>query len=225
MQVNELKIGTKIELEFFDGYGEKIVPNFASQLELAMDENTAILAAPIFEGNIYPVRLGWFFNAYFMYEEGLYRFRGRVNGRGSSEGIAHIRIVLTEEITKVQRRQFFRFECSVPIGYRIMDTLDDSPCSKEYIPAVTRDISGGGMAIKHKEQVRLNVLVECELELAGVGRVNFQGRVVRAVKRLEDLTYAYEMGVLYRKIDNRSREAIIRYIFKEQRKLREKGLI
>jgi c-di-GMP-binding flagellar brake protein YcgR len=225
MTLAGIRTGTKIELEMFDENGDKIVPNFASQMENSLDEKTAIIAAPIFEGNIYPLRLGWHFNAYFRIKDDLYKFRGKIVGRGSNDGIAHIRIEASGNIIKIQRREFFRFECYVPISYRLVSIGHIEADNIPYKNAVTCDLSGGGCAIKLEEEIKLGEIVECKLDLGEDENVYFQGRVVRSVKRREDPKYGFEIGILYRKIDYRDKEAVIKYIFEQQRKLRKKGLI
>lgn len=225
MLLSGIKTGTKIELEVFDNNGDKIIPNFTSQMEVVLDEKTAIIAAPIFERAIYPLRLGWHFNAYFRIKNELYKFRGKVTGRGSSDGIAHIRVEILDEIVKIQRREYFRFECYIPIRYRVVSFVETEADENPYKNAVTCDLSGGGCAIKLEEEISLGETVECELDLEENKTVYFQGRVVRSVKRRDDPKYGFELGILFSKIEYRDKEAIIRYIFKQQRKLRKKGLI
>ena len=226
MKITEVKIGTRLELEVFDDFGEKITPNFSSQLEWADDEDTAVVAAPIFEGNIYPVRIGWKMNVYFISKDDLYKLRARILNRGMKENIAHIKIEILGDIEKIQRREFFRFEYTIPASYRVVESLYDEEKDKEPMkPAATRDLSGGGVCIKLEEQVNINKLVECELDLGDKKKVSFIGKVVRSTKRPEDPKYGYEIGILFKKIENRDKEAIIQFIFQEQRKLRRKGLI
>jgi len=45
------------------------------------------------------------------------------------------------------------------------------------------------------------------------------------IRKLEQDEYQYETGIAFDVIENRDRETIIKYIFKQQRQLRSKGLI
>lgn len=226
MRVKDIKTGTRLELEVFDDFGEKITPTFSSQFEWAVDEVTMVVAAPIFEGNIYPVRIGWFMNVYFTVRDDLFKFRTRVLSRGSKDNIAHLKLELIDDIVKIQRREFFRFEYSIPIEYRVVNSIHEEESEKEPMkPAVTRDLSGGGLCIKLEEQIPLNKIMECRLSLGDLGEVSFFGKVVRSSNRPEDMKYKYEVGLLFRKIENRDKERIIRFIFREQLRLRRKGLI
>jgi len=226
MKITEVKIGTKLELEVFDDYNEKINPSFPSQLECPVDEKTAVVAAPIFEGVIYPVHKGWFMNVYFIVKDDLYKFRARITGRGTRDNLAFIKIELLSEIAKIQRRQFFRFECTIPVEYRVVESMNDNESEKSAMKtSVTRDISGGGVCIKLEEGITLNKMVEGNLILNEIKKVHFFGWVVRSSKRTEDIKYGFEIGVLFKKIENSDKEAIISFIFEQQRRLRKKGLI
>jgi len=226
MKLTDLKTGLKLELEIYNDYNEKIVPTFVSQFEHALDEKTAVIYAPIFEGNIYPINKGWLMYVYFLIEDKLYRFKAKVKGRKLKSNVALLLIELQDEIVRIQRRQFFRFECNLPVKYRIVDSMQDAEENKPpFVESITKDISGGGICIKVKDEVPTGSLIECELDLSGIHRIKFYGTVARVGMREGDFVYSHEIGVLFKQIDKKDKEQIIKYIFAEQRKLRKKGLI
>jgi c-di-GMP-binding flagellar brake protein YcgR len=53
----------------------------------------------------------------------------------------------------------------------------------------------------------------------------FEGEVLRVLRYNFEGKFSYEAGILYKKIENIDREAIIGFIFSTQRKLRKKGMI
>jgi len=226
MKLAEIKTGVKLELEVFNDYNEKINPTFVSQFEHAIDEKTAVIYAPIFEGNIYPIHKGWKMNVYFLHEDNLYRFWAKVTGRKLKSNVALLLIELQSDIERIQRRQFFRFECTLPVKYRVVDVMQETEENKPpFVESVTKDISGGGICIKIKEVVPTGSLIECELELSKTNKLQFYGVVSRVNSREDDLVYTHESGVSFKYIEKKHKEEIIRYIFAEQRKLRKKGLI
>lgn len=225
MEITRLMTGTKLELELYGDNGEKIMPTFVSQFEWLEDENTAVIAAPIFEGVIYPVRVGWNMYVYFQNRPDLFCFRAVVTGRGINNNIAYLRIVIQSAIEKIQRRYFYRFDCSLPIKFQPIYPGKGLEGEEPYKTSYTRDISGGGVCIKLEEKMDDKELIACELELFEHKIISFTGRIVRFYTREDDEIYKYEMGVLFEEIDSQDNEAIIRYVFEEQRKLRKKGLI
>ncbi|MCX8130304.1 MAG: flagellar brake protein [Clostridia bacterium] len=232
MKLTELTIGNKLELELYDNEGKTIKPTFVSELEWVEDENIAVIAAPIYEGIIYPVPIGTYMEVYFTrkYEDSgrieMYKFRAEVLGRKTIDNIAVLEVEILSEIEKIQRRQFFRFECSIPIKYRqAVSFISEHNKGIQYKKTYTRDISGGGLCFVTEEKLEMNKILEIELTLAEDDVRNFFGTIVRVIKLEDTDRHCYEIGILFRKIDNKDREAIIKFIFVEQRKLRKKGLI
>lgn len=226
MEITRLETGTKLELEIFNDSGEKIVPAFASQLEKTIDEFTLVVLAPLFEGVVYPVHIGWNINVYFRYKNDLYKFKAKILSRTNKDDMSFLKIGVTDEIVKIQRRQFFRFECAVPMRYRVVGSLfDDEKEKTSFSNAITRDLSGGGLCMRLGEEVKVGKLIECELALDKDKKVRFYGKVVRIAEPEYDKKYKYEIGVVIKKIESKDTDAIVRFIFNEQRKLREKGLI
>lgn len=225
MKVTDLSIGLKLELEVYNDLDEIIKPSFVSQLEWVEDENNALIAAPIHEGVIYPVRIGSMMNVFFIQKKEDYRFRARVVNRGRRDNIAMLDIEIVSEIQRIQRRQFFRFECTVPIKYRVLDYLDPEYEKTPFKKTFTRDLSGGGLCLIADEKIESNALVECIAVLGENKNVSFFGRVLRSIAREYENKVSYDVSVEFKKIENRDREAVIGYIFREQRKLRKKGLI
>ena len=230
MNFTELKIGTKLELELIIDTGAGPNHKLVSEFEWSTGETTAVIAAPIHEGVIYPVRMGTVMNVYFFRKinnlTDLYRFKARVTGRGTSENIAFLNIVTESGFEKIQRRDYFRFECSLAINYRVIDSLNDSVNEEIKLnKTITSDISGGGLCLLLEEAIESGKIVECRINTAPNKVVRFYGKVVKCEKRKFEGKFKYEAGVIYTKIEYKDREEIVKYIFSEQRKLRKKGLI
>lgn len=226
MKISEIVSGTKLELDVYDSNGEKIDIVFVSQFEWSHDENSAVIAAPIHEGVVYPVRIGAPINAYFYKKQDAFKFTAEVVERGVVDNIALLKIWVTSEITKIQRRQFFRFEFTLPMKYREVTSMNPEYNTKiPFIKTVTRDLSGGGISIYTMDKMEMSKVVEIELELWEDKIIKFFGKIVRVTKLEQENKYNYDIGVSFRKIENRDKEAVIKRIFVEQRKLRKKGLI
>ncbi len=227
MKLSDIKTGTKLELEVFNQHNEKIDIKFVSQFEAVIDENEFIIAAPISEGKIYPIRKGWKLNIYFLEKDSLYRMEAEVTARRTIRNIAYLTVAKNSELVKVQRRQFFRFECSLPVLYRVADMKPDEKGKEEedFIKTITRDLSGGGISLLLKEKIEVGLLLKCELWLTDAKKIQFSGEVVRCSKSDFNANYGYEAGIRFCEIDYHDKENIIKYIFSEQRKLIKRGLI
>lgn len=229
MNITDLKAGTRLELEIRERDNEQEFRTFVSEFEWMQEDGALVIAAPIYEGNVYPVRIGTPMNVYFSQKDGekagQFRFKARVTGRGVIQNLAMLKIVMDSRIESIQRRQYFRQECSAPIQFRVVDTMN--PAMNKGIPfiaSITRDLSGGGLCMYLEEKIDKDELVECELTLEEE-IVRFYGKVLRVTRLETEGKFKFEAGIAFRKIENKEREAVIKYIFKEQRKLRKKGLI
>lgn len=225
MDLSAIKTGTRLELEIYDEAGERIVPSFKSKFISAIDEKKAVIDAPIYGGILYPVHVNSEMFVFFVTSTSYYGFKARITGRQKIDNTAILEIEQLTDIIRFQRRQYFRFECSVPLRYRIYSSIEKSNAEKPpMIDTFTSDLSGGGLRMKAKESIELNTLLECELKLGEEYNISFIGRVLRSEKRKTRDKYEYEIGITYKKIDNRSKERIIKYIFAEQTRMLRKGL-
>lgn len=221
MKCDELNLGLKLELQLLGNDGIRINNPFVSEFEWAENKDILFVAAPIYEGRLYPVQIGTKVAVLFIKENNLYEFTAKVIDRESKHNLAMLKIQALSPIEKVQRREFFRFDTSIPVNYRIISTVN-TKSTEDYIKTVTRDLSGGGLCIRLKEPIELDNFLDCELFIST--KVCFIGRVVRLTKydAMQGI-YKYEVGVYFEKIEEALREKVISYIFQEQRRLLKKG--
>jgi len=221
MNYNELSIGLKLELQLFAKDGKKMYRSFASELEWVEDNNIIHIAAPIYEGRVYPVLVGTEIAVSFIKDNNFYEFTAKVIDRESKNNLAMLKVQALSNIVKIQRREFFRIDINLPVKYRVIDSVD-MKSNEEYIETITRDLSGGGLCMRLKEPIEIDKYLDCELFISN--KVKFIGKVVRLIKYdVLHGPYKYEIGVSFEKIDDAVREKIISYIFQEQRKLLKKG--
>lgn len=226
MKLADMKPGTKLELEINDDFYQKMKAPLISEFEWEENGKRALIAVPISEGILYPLRVGTAMNVYFQSNQELYRFSATVVKRGLKDGIDLLLVEVRSDFEKIQRREFFRFEWSLPIKYRIIPP--GSTPEKEEGPfkeSITRDISGGGLSVALEELIERGETLECQLLFKNKKAVHFTGKVVRSSKYELEGKYKYEIGVVFERIQPVDQEKVIKYIFEEQRKLRKKGLI
>ncbi|HOJ09604.1 MAG TPA: flagellar brake protein [Clostridiales bacterium] len=227
MLLREMKTGTKLQLELYDEMGKRIDKQFVSQFEYTEDEKTAIIHVPLYEGVIYPIHTSLLLYVFFSQAEKLYSFKAEIIDRFTKGDIPFIRIKILGKITNVQRRSYYRLPCSLPAIYRIASQKEFNCESEhgEFIESNTINISGSGVCILLKDNIQADTLVECYLELKEDYEIYFLGRVVRVTKCQQNNNYRYKAGIAFEHIKGRHRDAIVKFIFEEQRKLRRKGFI
>lgn len=221
MGFEQLKLGMKVEIVLSD---EEESLKLVSQFEGTCSDGTYYVSAPIYGGKIYPISVGNILDVYFVEKENFYKFKAKVLDRSRKSAISLLKIKALDEIKKIQRREFFRFECMISVNYRVVDSkkaVQDK--DRSFKNTITKDLSGGGLCIKIEEKLNVGDIIECELFLNDSYKVVFLGKIVRITEcEAGKGKYKYEAGVLFQKIDDKSREKIISYIFQEQRKLIKK---
>lgn len=230
MELSELEIGTKLELELLNEEGTKLEPTLVSKFEWSLGIHEAVIAAPIFEGKVIPIQIDTMMNVYFTKRRekdiNLFMFSAAVKGREMSENLHLLRVEQQGEIVKVQRREYFRLDCLVKVQYRLVESLnteynEDNPFKKTF----ANNLSGGGICLMLEDKIEVGKLIECEIFNDQSRKVRFFGKVIRYERTGRDGNYKFEAGIAYIKINDNDRDAVVRYIFEEQRKLRKKGLI
>ncbi len=225
MKIADIPIGKRLEIELFDEFDERAGPVFASKVEWVEDENAIYISAPIYENVLVPVKVGTNLNAYFVHEGNLYLLKTVILDREKRDNIALLKLKAREEIIKFQRRRYFRLEIELPVKLWELDPLAElQGRERKFFKGITRNISGGGLSVLLTEEIKPEKLLEIELEV-GKRHIKFVGKVVRSERFENGKAFKYEIGVDIKKIKDQDREAIIKFIFREQRKLIKKGLI
>jgi len=228
MELRDLETGTRLELVPALTDAGRESTTYVSRLEWLEDENTAVIDTPIEKGHIVPVEPGTVFDVHFLHRKGklinLYRFQAAVRERLIIDNLHVLLIKQTGEIMRVQRRSYFRLNCFIEVRYRIVSTDEEMGEDSQFRTTMASDLSGGGVRLLLDEKLEPGTLVECELQNVQTGDVWFRGVVVRFEDTGNTGRYKYTAGVAYIDIDENDREAVIRYIFNEQRRLIKKGL-
>lgn len=248
-----LSIGDKIDVKPLGRSGKPVTGarTFVSQLVDFVDADVLNIAAPIVFGRTIPLPVGENFNLCFYTEKGLYQCNSTVlsNHKENKTIITMVRI--TTNLEKFQRRQYFRLECIHDIEYRPItfeeellekkistDQFSDpeelaqakrklAQLDREWISAAVTDLSGGGARfssqVSHnsgdKLRIKLDFVTGGELKkLVLNANVISSGRILTRVG-------ANEHRVEFINIMQKDREALIRYIFEQERKKRRNDKI
>ncbi len=220
--LQEFTIGTKIEMNVVDPLEGKLDIGFVSQLEGFVDVNIIRISAPIYESKVYPVRVNSSIEAYlFCAANQIYRVVGYVTDRLIIDDIALLDVRVTEEPSKIQRRQYYRFECRIPVGF-IMVNPDKQNTTSE-LNGYTIDISGGGLSCVTDKILNTNSVVKGYV-LLGNYRLEFKGKVLRCTKDIINEQVKYSSSISFVDLEYKEREKVVSFVFNQQRDLLKKGL-
>lgn len=186
-----------------------------------VNDYTMFLATPIHHNVLFPIAIGTTIKIkYFKKNIGMYVFTAEVIGRKNVQNISYIKIKRTSDITREQRRNFFRLEILLNAHIKKLKPYDEE---EKLMNVLTKDISGGGARIISKEKLEVNSIVEIRLEMDKAPIV-VQGKVIRCVPYVES-DFNYDSAIVFVNIHEKIRAQIISFIFDYQRKMKRKGLI
>lgn len=210
----ELKVGDKLEIEMKE---KKIIeePLIVSQV-VDIKGDKIFIVNPFQQGSAFPLYVGQIVKIIFYREEkGIFRFSAEIKGKIEKK-LTIYEISPLNDIEKIQRRYFFRFDVVRRVELKLKGESD------EY-QGVTKDISGGGMKLTCKKPFEMGSIVECKIFLQDDEATPVVGEIVRA--QFDPILREYILGVNFKDIQEATRNKIVSFIFERQRLLRKKGLI
>ena len=195
------------------------------------------LGMPTEGGKMVLLSLGLRYDLVFYAKGGLYQCIGQVKERYKSDNIYMVSMELKTNLSKFQRREYYRKECLLDVNY--LEMTDEEVGSESAETAFVRraelfpdermkkgiavDISGGGLRMVTDEPVVSgNLLLNFTLRNDfGERDIWLYGTVLQTRKLEGNGLIRYESRIMYDIRDNRVREQIIKYIFEEERKSRK----
>lgn len=173
------------------------------------------------------------FEICFYTKSGVYQCGARVVERYKSDGIYLLLFEVTSNLRKNQRREYYRYNCVLNMGSRElteheMEVMGQPDAELDLnLPlhnGVIVDISGGGLRFvsDYKYEQGAVIYLTYTLLQNGLERPYDLTAKILTVKEVENKKGLFEHRVQYLAIDSRAQEEIIRYIFEEERKNRQK---
>jgi c-di-GMP-binding flagellar brake protein YcgR len=247
MLKNILKVGDRIELKSI--YQVRVTDTdaktYQSQVLDIIDDYRMNIAVPIESGHLVPLEVGSRYELSFLTNNGLYMCKCEIKNRLKQNNVFYLVLDIISELKRDQRRQYFRLEKIIPLKYRVISELEmrlryfmEKKAYKddrekrlvteklEQLEGMMQDgtivnVSGGGIKfssmIRHENgtvilvrfYLEQELFIEAEAKIIGVNEV---------VNQRGKMEYRCE----FRKIKKEVRENIVRYIFSEERRQRQK---
>jgi c-di-GMP-binding flagellar brake protein YcgR len=209
-----IKPGGKVEL----GASREGAQGFMTKIESVLGDRELRLFTPIVHGRLAMPRLGSRQTIVFFTEDGVIRYDAQVEGYEKQGEASLMRVMLTSAGEKIQRRDFFRFNCSLPAKLIAESQWDED--ESIIIDAQLLDIGGGGakLAVKAelRERSRVKMAVKLDEDYIVVG-----ARVL-SCSPMDAGEYKSRCRMQFVGMTDSERESIIQFIFKEQRKALQK---
>ncbi len=194
------------------------------QIEILMPmEKTKLILLPV-DGE---------YDVCFYTRHGLYQCYVRIVDRYKSDNNFILLCEPTTNLRKHQRREYYRFSCMLNMNSRelVEEELEAVEKNEHYFQpglplrkSVIVDISGGGIRFVSDYRYEKDTIIYLTYKLQINGKekeYEIAGKIL-AAKAIENRVGEFEHRLQYLNMDSSDREEIIRYIFEEERKNRQR---
>ena len=170
------------------------------------------------------IEMGKFYFICLYTKTGLFRCKGIVKDYKKQKEDMYAFLQILSGFEKYQRRHYYRMLCALDLSYyMISDKQEMTP--EEIFSGVAVDISGGGLRFNASRKIEPGTQVRIQLQAILpilLEKVWLQAKVLACVP------LAYRKGIFEHRAEfismtNQEREAMIQYIFLEERKRKKKG--
>jgi c-di-GMP-binding flagellar brake protein YcgR len=221
MDIQDAKIGTRLELELINSFGTKIGQTYVSQLIDIKNKEDIIILCPIFESQFVFIASGSNVRILFLHEKfGLLSFTANITSREKSGNILLLHTKITSEIEKIQRRKYYRQDCILKSEYRVYtepkqgeDDIDPTPYKK----AIAKNLSGNGTCIVIEENIQKGTLLEVKIYTNENTYIRAIGPIMRNSQILTSRDKKFEMGLYFKEISSKDQDILVKYVFDLQR--------
>lgn len=242
MEVKELLLGSKVDIRIVqkmmrDDPKEKKNSVYYSTIYDINSDDTLELNMPL-EGQklrILPKNIRYEF--IFTMNQGIYKAEGTVIEHLKKGTVYLLKAQLTGPLQKMQRREYFRISCMIPVSFVVMDeyalSCENLKQMKEYLDAMQDikvcgmgtmlDISGGGTRFVSTESLKdvEYLLLQFQLPLKnGMREMEVTAQVIESTRVKGENKFIHRAKFFYQ--ESRTKELLIRYIFEEERRIRKK---
>lgn len=225
MDIFDVSIGTRLDLEIVNNSNESMSKSYACQLIDIIDKENIIVPIPIQQTRVIFIPTNARMRITFIHpKHGLLCFYATVAKKGQQGNIAVLFLKIHGNFEKVQRRHYYRQDCSLKAKCCLIDAAsnindhDHKNTEPEYFEAVTKNISGGGACIMAKQNIDKNSLLDLELELSSGKSVKATCKIVRSTEIKKAKHSEYEFGLQFVHISQKDQDELIKYIFLQQKK-------
>lgn len=225
MNANDIRIGTKLEIEIPNNtrIDSDSTASYISQILDVIDSNTISVAAPMGEGRLKYLSKGLNIFIYYLNErQDLLYFEAKVKGHRKNGPLDAFDIIINSEISKIQRRRFYRLDVALSCQYIVTDKQFSSTDNLEFPrineedfkTAYTKNISGSGFCLILEDSLESGTILDVTINLDDTALIRVYTEVIRSINVQSK---KYEVGTHYIKISPRDSSFLTKFIFEKQR--------
>ncbi|MCL2752841.1 MAG: flagellar brake domain-containing protein [Defluviitaleaceae bacterium] len=226
MAFDFINIGDKLDIKvMYKNNSEQV---YSSQIIDVLDKSNYVLAVTQASRNdeILEMYQDREYDVTIYTSESIIAFKGFFEGFIKGDGQIYKALRLSKDSYKMQRREFFRFSCDIPLKFMVMDFEEGDVAAELFFKAGmsteyegnAKDIGGGGLRFVTEHDLNMDYQIQIELTL-GLTKLVLVGLILEK-QYVPKTAQKYQYRVLFINIEPEYQESIISYIFSQQRKQR-----
>lgn len=142
----------------------------------------------------------------------------------AADGAGLIELCHTIDMRRFQFRQFVRIETSLPLKFRLINTVDSNKSEVrrgEVTEGKMTDISGGGLSFICEKTLRAGDRISLGFNLPNKKFTDISARILRISLQEGKSRMFYRHHAQFVSIDPRRRDLIVKYVFDRQRQINQ----
>jgi len=215
MLSDSIRIGDRVEIQ--QSKENDRPKKHISQVENILAADRFVLHVPISYGQLVELSKAYTYRFVFFTEKGISRFSGHIEDSKEEDGFALMIIKLAGEGEKLQRRDFFRLDCILPMKFSMMDKKSmDAPDDAEVFQGIVKDIGGGGLSFLSNESLEEDDIAKLIIKLDDDILVAIGEILHKQYFPKSNYKYQYRAGFIG--IRPSEQEKIVQFIFERQKR-------
>lgn len=212
---------------------------YKSQVNDITEDGELEITMPIENGKVLLLHLGVRYEFVFYTETGLYHSIGQIKERYKRENIYVLLIELHSSLKKLQRREYYRHSCLMDVQFytifkedidtktveQIYQGLCNDNIKEKQKRGMILDLSGGGIRVVGDDKLESDSYLLLVLSLCNETmekKYFIKGHVVTS-EQMVNQQNRFETRIEFIFQDKKIQEEIIRYIFEQERKGRQRN--
>lgn len=242
-----IKPGDKIELRLLKDVQEsehtgEQAKAYVSHVYDVNERGNLEIAMPTNQGKLVVLPLSVRIEFVFYSNSAMYKSVGQIVERFKRDNAYILEVELKSRLAKVQRREFFRHECTIQFDFceltekqaqlgdsnLILKELQQDKQFKDKLHSgVILDISGGGMRFYSSKEVQPEGYIFAFIHLyneAMNSKFCIVSSIISSTQKQNARGTAYDTRAKFLLKDSKIQEEIVQYVFEEERLARRKGI-
>ena len=221
--MHNIKPGDRLEMRFKREEGVSKI--YISQV-YEYEDNSIVVHTPISYGKYVVLPKSEPCSLLFFQDEGMLNFKAEVVNSYIKDNLTLTKLIFTSEAEKMQRREFFRFDCTLPIRFSVINsspseealgTKAASQTQQSLREGIIKDIGGGGLRFVTNAEIDIGDNVKCLLLLEREYIVVI-GKILQK-HSFPKSPYKFQYRVIFIGILPEEKDKIVQYVFNQQRKM------